>query len=168
MTFQIVRATRELMDEVRACINSNSELYENISDPQDISEHNVSNEWAERNFQIREFYLLQEDISGDYLGEGSFQVLGTFAYIGYFYIKADYQQQGLGRQLMAFLEQRTLDEGIHDLRLFVHKRATWARAFYAKLGFMPLFDSKRKILAIDDGIMKPYYEEESIMMQKLV
>jgi GNAT superfamily N-acetyltransferase len=168
MTIQIVRATRDLMDEVRACINSNSELYESISDPKDLNEHVVSDEWAERNFKIREFYLVQDDDSGEFLGEGSFQVLGTFAYIGYFYIKAGHQQNGLGRQLMEYLEQRALDEGLHDLRLFVHRRATWARAFYTKLGFMPLFDNKRKILAIEDGIMKPFYEEGSIMMQKLV
>ena len=157
-----------MMEEVRTCINSNYDLYKDISDPKDMSEHQVDDAWAERNFKIRELYLLQDDETGDYTGEGSFQVLGKFAYIGYFYIKAGYQGQGRGKALMRFLEQRASDSGKIDLRLFVHEKATWALAFYETMGFKVYKKKKKAILALDNGILEPFYEENSLLMRKEV
>jgi GNAT superfamily N-acetyltransferase len=166
MEFTIVKATRHMMKEVMACINSNYDLYKGISDPNDLSEHHVDHAWAERNFKIREFYLLQESGSKKVTGEGSFQDLGNFTYIGYFYIKAGFQGQGRGSFLMNYLEQRSLECGKHDLRLFVHEKADWAIKFYKKMGFNVFKSTKDSINAIDDGILKPFYEEGSLLMQK--
>jgi ribosomal protein S18 acetylase RimI-like enzyme len=166
MGFTIIKATRGMMNEVRDCINSNYDLYKEISDPDDLSEHQVDNAWAERNFKIREFYLLQDEETGEFTGEGSFQVLGKFAYIGYFYIKPGFQGQGRGKFLMKFLEERTIASRLHDLRLFVHEKATWARDFYEKMGFNVINSKKAEIIALNKGILKPFYEEGSLLMRK--
>nr|MDO8112482.1 GNAT family N-acetyltransferase [Candidatus Sigynarchaeota archaeon] len=155
-----------MMDEVRACINSNYDLYKSISDPRDMSEHQVGDAWVERNFKIREFYLLRDDSTGQFIGAGSFQVLGTFAYIGYFYIKNNFQRKGYGPFLMKFLEQHAIDSKKKDLRLFVHEKATWARKFYEKMGFVIYSSNKHEILSINKGILVPFYEEGSLLMKK--
>lgn len=154
------------MNEVRACINSNYDLYKGISDSNDLSEHQVDDAWAERNFKIREFYLLQDEDKGEFTGEGSFQILGKFAYIGYFYIKAGFHGHGRGKFLMQFLEEQTIASRLHDLRLFVHEKATWARDFYSKMGFDVYKATKDSIFALDKGILKPFYEEGSLLMRK--
>ncbi|HME52087.1 MAG TPA: GNAT family N-acetyltransferase [Candidatus Lokiarchaeia archaeon] len=168
MGFTIIKASRDKMDEVRDCINSNFDLYKDISNPNDLSEHQVDDAWAERNYKIREFYLLQDKDTGEFTGEGSFQVLGKFTYIGYFYIKAGFQGQGRGKFLMQFLEERTIKKGFHDLRLFVHERATWAKDFYKKMGFDVYKSKKTEIIALDKGILKPFYEEGSLLMRKII
>ena len=164
--FIVVRASRELMNEVMACINSNSHLYEGIVDPQDWSEHSVNEEWAEHNFQIREFYLARDH--GDYIGEALYQNFGSFAYIGYFYIKNQFLRQGYGFHLMRFMEMRTLTDNITDLRLFCNPNSAWAVDFYSKNGFQILSSDKDEILAMENGVMQPFYEENSYFMQKIL
>jgi ribosomal protein S18 acetylase RimI-like enzyme len=164
--FNIIRAPLELMDEVRTCINSNYDLYEKIVDPVDLAEHQVDKIWAERNYKIREFYLAREDHK--YVGTASYQKLGSFAYIGYFYIKNGFQRQGFGRVLMNFMEMRTLMDNVTDLRLFANAKSQWALNFYERLGFNIAWRKKEDILALDNGIMKPFYEENSNFLQKIL
>ncbi len=168
MTIEIVRATREMMVHVQNIINSNSHLYAGIVDARDLGEHSVTDAWADRNFKIREFYLLQEDGQGEYVGTGSFQVLGDFTYVGYLYVRYSCQRRGLGQALVSFLGQRAMEAGVQDLRLFVNEKASWARDFYARMGFTVFLSRKEDILSLDGGIMTPFYEEGSLLMRKLL
>jgi ribosomal protein S18 acetylase RimI-like enzyme len=164
--FAVIRASFELMNEVMDCINSNSELYHEIVDPKDWSEHSVDETWAKRNFVIREFYLARDE--GQFVGEASYQNLGNFAYIGYFYIKNQFLHQGYGSRLMQFMEMRARRDEIADMRLFCNPKAEWAVNFYTKLGFTVLSADKQEILAMDDGVMEPFYEEDAYFMQKML
>lgn len=166
MATGISRSTREMMMHVQEIINSNYHLYEHIVDPQDASEHRVDEAWADRNFKIREFYLLQDDDEDIFVGAGSFQVLDDFAYVGYLYIRHGFQRRGYGERLISFLERRAIEDGIADLRLFVNEQATWAREFYKKMGFSIYMSRKADILGIGGGIMCPFYEEGSLFMRK--
>jgi GNAT superfamily N-acetyltransferase len=166
MTTEIVRATRDMMVHVRDIINSNYRLYAGIVDARDLSEHEVTDAWADRNFKIREFYLLREDGKGGYAGAGSFQVLGNFAYVGYLYVRYGHQRRGIGQTLISFLERRTIEAGVRDLRLFVNEKASWARKFYARMGFTVFLSRKEDIMGLDGGIMAPFYEEGSLFMRK--
>jgi ribosomal protein S18 acetylase RimI-like enzyme len=152
------------MDNVIECLNSNADLYKTIVDPKDWSEHHVDKAWAERNFKIREFYLARDQ--GQYVGFASYQKLGLFAYIGYFYISRAFHRKGYGKALMNFMEMRTVTDNVLDLRLFCNPKSTWAVKFYQAQGFKILETEKAKILAIDQGIMTPFYEEDSYFMQK--
>ncbi|MHA1369889.1 MAG: GNAT family N-acetyltransferase [Promethearchaeota archaeon] len=154
--------------EVQTCINSNYEKYKNIVDPKDLPEHKVDDDWAKRNFKIREFYLLKDEDLDEFVATASYQNLKNFAYIGYFYVKNGFQGKGYGKTLMKFIEDRTKMDNIHDLRLFAQPKATWAMKFYEKLGFRIFANSKRKILGIDNGIMKPFYEEGAWMLRKIL
>ncbi|OLS15338.1 MAG: Acetyltransferase, GNAT family [Promethearchaeota archaeon CR_4] len=161
-----VRASRELMDEVRMIINSNYDLYKDIVNPIDLPEHWVDDAWAERNFAIREFYLAHNDDPKQYVGTASYQNLGNFAYIGYFYIQRTFHRQKLGQSLMKFIEMRTILDHLTDLRLFCNPKSTWALNFYLKLGFKVFTSSKNDILAMDNGVMQPFYEQEALFLQK--
>lgn len=162
----VIRASYELMDEVRAIINSNYDLYKDIVDPVDLSEHNVDKSWADRNFKIREFYLAR--IDGQYIGAGSYQNLRNCAYIGYFYIKRPFQRRNFGRGLMQFLEMRTMTDKLTKLRLFCNPKSTWAVEFYKRLGFSVLSSNKQEILALDKGIFTPFYEQDALLMEKIL
>ena len=166
--FSVIRASLTLMSEVRGCINSNYDLYEPIVDPVDLPEHFVDEAWAKRNFDIREFYLGRDSDTAQFVGTGSYQNLGEFAYVGYFYVKREFQRQGLGRALMQFIEMRAKVDQISDLRLFCNQASTWAFDFYTKIGFHILTSDKAEILAMNGGVMAPFYEQNSDFMQKIL
>jgi GNAT superfamily N-acetyltransferase len=153
---------------VQDIINSNASLYDGIIDARDSSEHHVTDAWADRNYKIREFYLLRDVDKKLYVGVGSFQILGDFAYVGYLYVRQGHQQRGYGQELISFLGQRAIKADVLDLRLFVNEKATWARQFYAKMGFTIFLSRKEDILGVDGGIMVPFYEEDSLFMRKLL
>lgn len=162
--FAVYRASWELRNEVQACINSNNKIYESIIDRIDQSEHQVDDQWAERNYKIREFYLGRAD--GNYVGMGSYQNLKTSAYIGYLYIKPEFQRKGYGIGLMNFLQVRTITDNLPYLRLFANSKADWALQFYEKLGFKIKSKEKREILSMDGGIYQPFYEQNSYLLEK--
>jgi ribosomal protein S18 acetylase RimI-like enzyme len=162
--FAVYRASWELRKEVQACINSNNQLYKSIIDPIDQGEHLVDDQWAERNYKIREFYLGRAD--GHYVGMGSYQNLKSCAYIGYFYIKPEFQRKGYGVGLMNFLQIRAITDNLPYLRLFANCNADWAIRFYEKMGFRIKSRNKDEILAMDEGIFQPFYEQKSVLMEK--
>ncbi|MBN2152925.1 MAG: GNAT family N-acetyltransferase [Candidatus Lokiarchaeota archaeon] len=166
MTTEIVRATRDMMVHVQDIINSNYHLYEGIVDARDLGEHRVDEAWAERNFAIREFYLLRGGDNERFVGFGSFQLILDFAYVGYLYVRHGYQHRGYGQELVSFLGRRAIEAGACDLRLFVNEKASWARNFYTKTGFSVFLSRREEILAMDGGIMAPFYEEHSLLMRK--
>ncbi len=164
--FTVVRANMDFMGEVRACINSNYEMYAPIVDPQDLGEHRVDETWAEKNYRIREFFVARA--GGQTVGTASFQKLGTFAYIGYFYIKSPFHGKGYGRALMNFMEMYAKTREITDLRLFTNAKATWALEFYQKMGFSIITTEKEEILSLEGGILQPFYEQNSYLLSKQI
>ena len=169
--FVVFRASREMMGVVAEIIRSNAHLYRDIVENEhDWSEHMVDDDWAERNFKIREFYLARDGSgrAAEYVATGSYQNLGDFAYVGYFYVRHGLHGRGYGRALMRFLEARALADGLTDLRLFCNSRSDWAMRFYEKIGFKECTRDKGEIFNIGGGILRPFYEEGSILMKKSV
>ncbi len=161
----IIRASLSLMDEIREIINSNYQMYEKILlIPEDHDEHFVSEQWATQNFPDREFYLAREEQK--YVGMGSYQNLGDFAYIGYFYIKIGFHRKGYGKRIMQFLEMRAKSDQLKEIRLFVNKSAEWAEKAYKSMGFKELSSNKQEILSLNDGIFNKYYEEGQTLLFK--
>ncbi len=167
MVFSVIRASRTLMGEVKEIINSNFYLYKDIIvHPEDISEHQVDDTWVEKNFPMREFYLARDQ--GEYVGTVSYQKLGTFAYIGYLFIKKGYHRQGYGKRLIQFLHMRLYQDSILDLRLFSNNKAKWAIDAYLKMGFTILASDETEICALDGGVMQPFYEANHMCLQKIL
>ena len=161
----IIRASLSLMGEIRNIINSNYHMYKEILLIQeDHNEHFVNEQWVEQNFPNREFYLVRED--GEYVGMVSYQNLGDFAYIGYFYIKFGYHRKGYGRKIMQFLEMRAKSDQLNEIRLFVNKSADWAEKAYESMGFKPLSSNKQEILSMNEGLLTKYYEEGQTLLFK--
>lgn len=161
----IIRASLSIMGEIRDIINSNYQMYKDILlIPEDHNEHFVNEQWIEQNFPIREFYLAREN--GEYVGMASYQNLGDFAYIGYFYVKFGYHRKGYGRNIMRFLEMRAKSNQLNEIRLFVNKSADWAEKAYKSMGFKPFSSDKQEILSMNQGIFKKYYEEGQTLLFK--
>jgi len=161
----IIRASLSLMGEIRDIINSNYQMYKKILlIPEDHNGHFVDEQWIEQNFPIREFYLAREN--GEYVGMASYQNLGDFAYIGYFYVKFGYHQKGYGKNIMQFLEMRAKSDQLKEIRLFVNKSADWAEKAYKSMGFKPLSSDKQEILSMNKGIFAKYYEEGQTLLFK--
>ena len=155
------------MSEVKKIINSNFYLYQNIIEhPEDISEHQVDDSWVEKNFMLREFYVARDQ--GKYVGMISYQKLGSFAYIGYLFVKQGFHRQGYGRKLMQFLEMRAYQDNVTDIRLFSNKQAQWAIEAYLSWGFNILSENESEICTMDENIMAPFYEANHIFLQKLL
>lgn len=161
----MIRASFSLMDEIREIINSNYHMYEKILLIQeDHNEHFVNEQWAEQNFPIREFYLARDN--GEYVGMASYQNLGNFAYIGYFYIKFGFHRKGYGRRIMQFLEMKAKSEQLNEIRLFVNDSADWAENAYKSMGFQEKSSNKTEILLMNQGILSKYYEEGQTLLVK--
>jgi GNAT superfamily N-acetyltransferase len=50
-------------------------------------------------------------------------------------VRLDRQRRGLGRQLLAFAEERARAAGLAEVRLYTHVMMTENRALYARLGY---------------------------------
>ncbi|MBD3186618.1 hypothetical protein GF325_07320, partial [Candidatus Bathyarchaeota archaeon] len=92
---EVVKCTLPMMVHVQDIINSNWHHYEAITDTVDMDDHEADEAWATRNHEIREFYVLFDDLLT--VGTASFQIIEGFAYIGYFYIRDGFHRQGYGR-----------------------------------------------------------------------
>ncbi|XEO77422.1 hypothetical protein WKT22_02451 [Candidatus Lokiarchaeum ossiferum] len=167
MVFSVIRASRTLMVEVQRIINSNFYLYKDIIvHPEDISEHQVDEAWVEKNFARREFYVARDQ--GEYVGMCSYQKIGSFAYIGYLFVQDGYHRQGYGKKMLQFLEMRTYQDKLTDLRLFSNKNAKWAIEAYLKMGFSILSSDATEICNMEGGVMAPFYEANHIFFQKIL
>ena len=155
------------MNEVREILNGNYYLYKDIiENPVDLKEHYVDQSWVDNNFQKREFYLARDE--GKYVGFASYQNLGKFGYIGYLYIKKGFHRKNYGRGLMNFLEMRCMQDNIRSLRLLTNQKATWANDAYLSMGFKIISKDKEEIFSMDDGVMKEFYEENSLYWEKIL
>ncbi|MHA1674136.1 MAG: GNAT family N-acetyltransferase [Promethearchaeota archaeon] len=163
--FQIFRASRDLLPEVVDILNSNAPLFESIViDPANSDEVNVTLEWAQENFESREFYIIRAD--GSNVGFATYQNLEKFAYVGFLFIAYEKHGKGYGSALVNYLLWRTKLDKLPALRLFVNKKANWALDFYQKLEFTILSESKDTILAMDDGMMEPFFIDNHVYMEK--
>jgi ribosomal protein S18 acetylase RimI-like enzyme len=60
---------------------------------------------------------------------------GHRGWVNYLAVDADYQRQGLGREMMAHLEERLLGLGCPKINLQVRVGNSTALAFYDKIGY---------------------------------
>ncbi len=63
------------------------------------------------------------------------------AYIEELGVAPDYQRFGIGRALVGRIRDEARELGLSDVVLRMWDRATWAKAFYAKLGFRVIDES---------------------------
>lgn len=176
----IIKAGREFIPRIVEILNSNAPLYQNIvSNPEQSDEMGVDIGWAEKNFNIRDFYILFDNTELDrvhspsesskdskYPAFATYQNMGSFSYIGFLFVEFGKHKRGYGRSLLNFLEIRTIHEGLPEIRLFVHRKADWAQNFYQKMGYHVISDNKEEILAMDEGIMQPFYLDDHIYLGK--
>lgn len=154
----VVPAAYEDMNLVADFVRSSADWYREIIDERDMSEHAVDDEWAKINFRRRDFYL---GLAGETaVGTISLQYFGEYAYIGYVYLEIQHVGKGYGHDLLSFAESRARDCGMRGLALICHPKATWASRAYTKFGFERIASDKKDVLAWQDGVLQPHYEEE--------
>ncbi|MCA9285652.1 MAG: GNAT family N-acetyltransferase, partial [Phycisphaerales bacterium] len=155
--FEIRPADRSDMELVADFVRSSAEWYRPILDERDMAEHDVDEEWAELNFERRDFYVGYA--SGEPLGTVSLQYFGDYAYLGYIYLDVAHVGKGYGQRLMRFAERKAREKSMKGMVLIAHPEATWAKNAYLKYGFEIIETAKEGVLAWKEGVLKPYYEE---------
>lgn len=122
-----------------------------------MAEHDVDEAWAEKNFELRDFYI---GYAGDTpVGTISIQYFGKVAYLGYIYLDTQHVGNGYGRKLIRFAERVAREAGADALALIAHPEAKWAKRAYLKHGFHIAEKKRERVLAWRGGALRPYYEE---------
>ena len=150
-------ARRDEMTMVAGFVRSSAEWYRPLLDDKDMAEHDVDERWAQKNFELRDFYIGSTE--GEPVGTISLQYFGDYAYLGYIYLDVAQVGRGFGQDLMRFAERKAREADMSGLALIAHPEATWAKRAYLKYGFEIVETEKARVLAWQDGVLRPYYEE---------
>ena len=154
---QIRRVKRRDMEIVAQLVSSSADWYAKFVDAKDMDEHEVGEEWADVNYNRRDFYLGYEGNTP--VGTISLQYFGEYAYLGYIYLDVKHVGQGYGKQLMQFGELQARQRGMKGMALIAHPEATWAKKAYLKYGFELTETSKHAVTSWNKGVLRPHYEE---------
>ena len=122
-------------EEILAVINiSNREAYKSIIPKDHFKEPVLSLEELLEDFERMTFFAYRS--GGRIVGVAALRVEseGT-GRIRYVYILPEYQNRGIGTNLLTHLEQRAKEAGLRRLRSLTVGKANWAIHFYKKLGF---------------------------------
>ncbi|MEZ4272009.1 MAG: GNAT family N-acetyltransferase [Myxococcota bacterium] len=157
-TLEIRPARREDMGLVADFVRSSAHWYQPIVDAKDMGQHAVDEKWAETNFARRDFYIGRAQ--GQAVGTISLQYFGSYAYLGYIYLNVEHVGKGYGQRLMRFAQSLAQKRGMQGMALIGHPQAAWAKRAYLKYGFDIVASDKQDVLAWQDGVLKPYYEED--------
>lgn len=147
----------EDMETIAGFIRSTAEWYRPLCDEKDMAEHEVGDEWKEKNFKHREFYIGYDGSKP--VGTISIQQFGDYAYLGYIYLDSTCVGKGYGRNLMTFAKEKIKDRGLKGMYLISHPEAEWAVKAYTKFGFKVIHTNRQDVLAWNNECLKPYYEE---------
>ena len=154
---QIKPARLDDMTQIAEFIRSSAEWYKKFIDPKDKAEHDVDEEWMQRNYFLRRFYIGYNNNKA--IGTISMQQMGEYAYLGYIYLDAKQVGKGYGHELIQFAEDKARSEGYSGLCLIAHPEATWATKAYLKYGFEITATKRHHVLTWNKACMKQYYEE---------
>lgn len=151
------RATREQMPIAADILRSTAEWYRPFLSDDDMAEHHVDDNWGERNFDRRDFYLAW---CGEHpVGVLSIQETGDVLYLGYVYLFEEKTGKGYGREMLDFARERARAMGKKSLVLICHPEASWAKRAYESFGFQCIAKSREEVLSWGNGWLEPYYEE---------
>jgi GNAT superfamily N-acetyltransferase len=155
---KIRKASYENMPVIANFIRSSASWYKPFLSEKDIKEHEVGQEWIEKNYKRREFYI-GKDENGEDVGTISMQFFDKQTYLGYIYLDAKKTGKGYGKRLIKFAEEESKKRGQESLILIAHPKATWATKAYERFGFKKKFEKKENVVSYKDGLLEPYYEE---------
>ena len=154
---EITPARRSDMPVIADMVRSSADWYRPFLDPKDMAEHEVDEEWQEKNFARRDFYVGR--LRDEPIGTISIQYLGDYAYLGYIYLDVAHVGHGHGGRLMGFAEKIIRESNARGMSLIAHPKATWAKKAYLKYGFEIVAKNKQEVLAWQGGVLDEYYEE---------
>ena len=131
----IEQADSDNAEEILAVINiSNREAYKSIIPKDHFKEPVLSLEELLEDFKRMTFFAYRSE--GRILGVAALRVESEGAgRIRYLYILPEYQNRGIGTNLLTHLEQRAKEAGLRKLRALTIGKASWAVKFYQKLGY---------------------------------
>lgn len=157
-TLNINRAEQTDMPRIAQIIRSSAEWYRPFVADKDMAEHLVDENWQKKNFKKRDFWI-GANPQGQKVGTVSLQYFGESAYLGYVYLDAQHTGKGHGKRLLDHAKQIAQENGMRQMVLLAHPKASWAISAYKKYGFVCLESDKAKILSWNQSSLKSYYEE---------
>ncbi len=154
---EITRATRSDMPLVAHFIRSSAEWYKPFIAQKDLSEHEVGEKWIAKNYPLRDFFIGYNQ--HEPVGTISMQTVRGYTYLGYIYLDVAHVGKRFGHQLVEFAKLRSQGIGNKGMFLIAHPEASWSVKAYKKMGFKKIASKKEDVLAWNDGVLEPYYEE---------
>ena len=128
-----------------------------------IEAESFSMPWSLQAFQdtleMKNYRYFVAEQNGEIVGYCGFIFVLDEAEIPNVCVKLSARQQGIGKQMMSFLEEEAKKLGINVLYLEVRQSNQSARRLYTSIGFE------------EDGIRKDFYElpkENAVLMHKLL
>jgi ribosomal protein S18 acetylase RimI-like enzyme len=82
-----------------------------------------------------EVWVLAGEAGGEVLGVLVMRPAGDHLFVDNVAVAPRHQGRGLGRELMAFAEERARRDGLPEIRLYTNEKMLENLAVYAKLGF---------------------------------
>lgn len=150
-------ARRDDMSAIADFVRSSAEWYREFVSEDDMAEHDVDEEWEERNYRMRHFFIGSHEDQD--VGTISLQFFGDCAYLGYIYLDVEHVGNGFGRDLISYAEAIARKRDMQKLVLIAHPEATWAKRAYLKYGFEIIESDPERVKAWRDGMLEEYYED---------
>jgi len=145
------------MAHVTKMISSTADWYRKFVSEKDMAEHEVGDDWARKNYAMRDFYVGHHQ--GRAVGTVSLQYFGDWAYLGYVYLDAKHVGNGFGRQLLEHAQETARRRGMKGMVLIAHPQAKWAKRAYLKYGFEIIRRDADAVTSWNNGALKPHYEQ---------
>ena len=123
----ISRCNIEEMPIIARLIRSSADWYRSFVAEKDMKEHDVGQEWIDKNFCRREFYLARNP-KGEPIGFHSHQTFGKVAYLGYIYLDIAHVGKGYGKKLVDHARRLSEAKQLESMVLLAHPKAKWVEA----------------------------------------
>jgi N-acetylglutamate synthase-like GNAT family acetyltransferase len=128
-------ARTDRAQDILGVINtSNRAAYRGIIPQEHFREPVLTEEELLEDWERMTFYVWESE--GKIVGVAALQVVGEgVGRVRYVYILPGYQRQGIGTALVTRVEAKAKEMGLRKLRVLTVEKASWAVAFYEKLGY---------------------------------
>ena len=122
-------------EDILGVINtSNREAYKGIIPQEHFRDPVLTEEKLLEDLERMTFYTWES--KGKIVGVAALQVLGDgVGRVRYVYILPAYHRQGIGTTLVTRVETKAKEMGLRKLKVLTVEKASWAVAFYEKLGY---------------------------------
>lgn len=163
-------ATPEDFKEILAIINTTNRLfYKGIIPPEKFKDPFMSEEELKEEFNRKDFYVFE--LGSRIVGVAAFETittdLGIVGIITRVYVLPQFQRRGIGTALIAEIETAARGQGVKKMLIWTDPNASWAIAFYKKIGYQEVDPAVRYGSELIDARIEKHRKELLVLQKAL-